>query len=38
MADQVAANVKAVNRYVSQEVEAQADKLAKQIKAADTAA
>jgi uncharacterized membrane protein len=38
MADQVAANVKAVNRYVSSEVEAQADKLAKQIKAADAAA
>jgi uncharacterized membrane protein len=37
MADQVAANVKAVNRYVSDEVEAQADKLAEQIKAADSA-
>jgi uncharacterized membrane protein len=38
MADQVAANVKAVNRYVSGEVDARADQLAKQIKEADAAA
>ena len=35
MADQVAANIKAVNRYVSAEVDARADELAAQIKAAE---
>ena len=35
MADQIAANIKAVNRYVSAEVDAQADELAAQIKAAE---
>lgn len=33
MADQVAANIKAVNRYVSAEVDASADELAAQLKA-----
>ncbi len=32
MADQVAANVKAVNKFVSQEIDAQADELARQLK------
>ena len=32
MADQVAANVKAVNRFVSAEVDAQADELARRLK------
>jgi uncharacterized membrane protein len=36
MADQIAANIKAVNRYVSAEVEASADELAAQLKAAQT--
>ena len=35
MADQVAANIKAVNRYVSAEVDARADELAEQIRAAE---
>jgi uncharacterized membrane protein len=35
MADQVAANIKAVNRYVSAEVDARADELAAQMKAAE---
>jgi len=35
MADQVAANVKAVNKYVSQESDAQADALARQLKEAE---
>ena len=35
-ADQVAANIKAVNRYVSAEIDASADELAAQIKAAET--
>jgi uncharacterized membrane protein len=34
MADQIAANIKAVNRYVSAEVDASADELAEQLKAA----
>jgi hypothetical protein len=33
MADQVAASIKAENKFVSKEVEANADELAKQIKA-----
>jgi uncharacterized membrane protein len=33
MADQVAANIKAVNRFVSDEIDADADELAKQLKA-----
>ena len=35
MADQIAANIKAVNRYVSEEIDASADELAEQIKAAE---
>jgi hypothetical protein len=35
MADQVAANVKAVDKYVSQEIDAQADVLARQLKEAE---
>ena len=35
MADQVAANIKAVNRYVSAEVDASADELAAQLRAAE---
>jgi hypothetical protein len=35
MADQVAANIKAVHRYVSAEVDASADELAAQLKAAE---
>jgi uncharacterized membrane protein len=35
MADQIAASIKAQNRYVSQEIDADADELAKQIKAAE---
>ena len=35
MANQVAANVKAVNKYVSQEIDAQADALARQLKEAE---
>jgi hypothetical protein len=35
MADQIAANIKAVNRYVSAEIDASADELAAQIKAAE---
>lgn len=34
MADQVAANIKAQNKFVSDEIDARADELAKQIKAA----
>jgi uncharacterized membrane protein len=35
MADQVAANLKAENRFVSKEIDANADELAKQLKAAE---
>jgi len=35
MADQIAASIKAENRYVSKEIDANADELAKQIKAAE---
>ncbi len=35
MANQVAANVKAVSKYVSQEIDAQADALARQLKEAE---
>ena len=35
MADQVAASIKAQNRYVSKEIDASADELAKQLKAAE---
>ena len=35
MADQVAASIKAENRYISKEIDANADELAKQIKAAE---
>jgi hypothetical protein len=35
MADQIAANIKTVNRYVSAEIDASADELAAQIKAAE---
>ena len=35
MADQVAASIKAENKFVSKEIEANADELAKQIKAAE---
>jgi hypothetical protein len=35
MADQVAASIKAENKLVSKEIEANADELAKQIKAAE---
>ena len=38
MADQIAANIKAVNRYVSAEIDASADELAAQIKAAEAEA
>jgi uncharacterized membrane protein len=38
MADQVAANIKAVNKFVSQEIDANADELAKQLKEAETGA
>jgi uncharacterized membrane protein len=38
MADQIAANIKAVNKYVSKEIDANADELAKQIKAAEAEA
>jgi uncharacterized membrane protein len=37
MADQIAANIKAVNRYVSAEIDARADELAAQLKAAEAA-
>ncbi len=37
MADQVAANIKAVNKFVSQEIDANADELAKQLQEAGTA-
>lgn len=37
MADQIAANIKAVNRYVSAEVDARADELAAQLKAVEDA-
>jgi uncharacterized membrane protein len=36
MADQVAANIKAENKFVSKEVDADADDLAKQLKAAES--
>ncbi len=32
MADQIAANIKAVNRYISSEIDASADELAAQLK------
>jgi uncharacterized membrane protein len=35
MADQIAASIKAQNRYVSKEIDANADELAKQLKAAE---
>jgi len=35
MADQIAASIKAQNRYISREIDASADELAKQIKAAE---
>jgi hypothetical protein len=35
MADQVAANIKAVNRFVSKEIDANGDELARQIKEAE---
>ena len=35
MADQVAASIKAENRFISKEIDANADELAKQIKAAE---
>jgi uncharacterized membrane protein len=34
MADQIAASIKAQNRYISQAIDADADELAKQLKAA----
>jgi hypothetical protein len=34
MADQIAANIKAVNKYVSKEIDANADELAQQLKEA----
>jgi uncharacterized membrane protein len=37
MADQIAANIKAVNRYVSSEIDASADELAAQLKSMDQA-
>jgi len=37
MADQVAANIKAVNRFVSKEIDANADELAKQLEEAGSA-
>ena len=38
MADQVAANIKAVNRFVSKEIDANADELARQLHEAETSA
>ncbi len=35
MADQVAASIKAENRYISKAIDANADELAKQLKAAE---
>jgi uncharacterized membrane protein len=35
MADQVAANIKAVSKFVSKEIDANADDLARQLKAAE---
>ncbi len=35
MADQIAANIKAENRYISQAIDANADELAKQLRAAE---
>ena len=35
MADQIASNIKAENRFISKEIDADADELAKQIKAAE---
>jgi len=37
MADQIAANIKAVNRFVSKEIDANADELARQLHEAETA-
>ncbi len=37
MADQIAANIKAVNKFVSKEIDADADELARQLHAAETA-
>jgi len=37
MADQVAANIKAVNKFVSKEIDANADELARQLQAAEKA-
>jgi uncharacterized membrane protein len=37
MADQIAANIKAVNRFVSKEIDANADVLARQLQEAETA-
>jgi hypothetical protein len=37
MADQIAANIKAVNHYVSKEIDANADELAKQLQEAQAA-
>ena len=37
MADQIAANIKAVNRFVSNEIDANADVLARQLQEAETA-
>lgn len=37
MADQVAANIKAVNKFVSKEIDANADELARQLQATDKA-
>jgi uncharacterized membrane protein len=37
MADQIAANIKATNRFISQEVDARADELAKELKEAERA-
>jgi hypothetical protein len=38
MADQVAANIKAVNRFVSEQIDADADALARQLHEAETSA
>jgi hypothetical protein len=37
MADQIAANIKAVNRYISSEIDASADELAAQLKGMEQA-
>lgn len=36
MADQIAANIKAENRFISHEIDADADELAKQLKGSST--